>query len=320
MTKPKRLTSVLRWIVWGMCLWTSSLDAASLKGSVYMMMPWGSQPGQAGRFIPPPKGDGYPAGPIVFTLDSSGNLYLADLFNQRVQRIDRNHQAHVLESFGKDATLSGIDVAEGKMFVIGDFGKSGSDRASKLIVGGVDSQATQEFDLNRLGIKSPQDIQTENSRSLFISDNQGLKTTRLEPSWKIVERVIDKKLFWLRSRGLYRFELKPNGTAVLSTDGKELTDYEGKVEVVGVNSKGVLYTLRDKAPGDQLPDIWLMGLSPSGQEKFQIHITEKIDAQLLDPRRFWEVRVARVGPDDAIYVMGDPEDDQFRIYRYEVKE
>ena len=71
---------------------------------------------------------------------------------------------------------------------------------------------------------------------------------------------------------------------------------------------------------DQAPDVWLVGLSPNSQAKFQVHVTEKKDALLLDPKRFWEIRVARMGSDNAIYVMGDPEDDQFKIYRFDMEQ
>ena len=303
------------------------LQAASLKETVYLTLPWGEPPCQASRSVPHPQaGDYETAGPVAFAIGEDGKVYLSDLQAFRVQVFSRDASLLYLIQFATSPPDLVEDIGvdqRGHMYLLGDFSEAGKDRKGQLRIYGPEFHLTQALDLSALGIRSPLYLEVGSKQDVFIQDNANFRTFEMTLSGQIVRQVDDdERICWLASQGFFSFKETKNALQVYSLQGHLLREYpesRNDTSVIGVDRLGTLYLAYKKsAQAGSPPGLWVEGFRQDGKVLLSIPITEQPARTLLDPGRLWQIRAARIGPDGAIYAMGNPEDDRFRIYRYQI--
>lgn len=308
----------------GITILFSPLGAATLEGQLYLDLPWGNEPGQIGRSLPNPKQeDAETAGPVSFAVDRSGNVYISDLQCFRVQVFDSQGSLKKLLPFSEERGeyVEALDVgASGQLYMLGSFGWTKDRRLNEqLRIYDVKTGTPSRIvDLLAKGLRLPLHLERGNAQELFIQDNATFLTSELDQEGKIITQIPDERLFWLASRGLYGFQEKQEQVKVYAHFGKYLGSYSGDRDdfsVLGVDSVGQLYVVYRNHEKERTSLVHLEMLSQEGP-LFSVPLTEEPAKSMLDPHRLWDGRVARMGPDGAIYVMNSPEEERFHLYRF----
>lgn len=301
------------------------LEAVALQERIYLELPWGDQPEQISRSLPNPKQDDVEAaGPVSFAIGRAGDVYISDLQEQfRVQIFDHEGQLKKLLPFSqeKGEYVESLEVdATGRVYMLGSFGWTADHKLNGRlrIYDPPQWNVAQTIDLQAKGLWLPLDLELGQDQEMFIQDNATFLTAELDKNANILVRIPDDRLFWLASRGLYGFQHKNGQVTVYAHYGQRLGRYLGDqadFTVAGVDPEGNLYVIyrsQEKGP------LTLAVLSQKGP-LFSVPLTTPLAKQMLDPGRQWDGRVIRMGPDGAIYAMGPPEDNKFRIYRFQVQ-
>jgi hypothetical protein len=300
------------------------LEAATLRESIYMTLAWGDAPGQAGHWMPPKGGndEGEWSGPDSFAINVNGDIGLVDSINERLQILSLNASVRQSLSFHSlGASIDDIDADEGgQWFLVGQLEEKKRESWLWNLLPG--RPPDKVMNLTALGLRFPLNLEVGWMRHILVQDNHDFVTYELSLATPTVlsKNADDDRLLFLAGRGLYTFRRVDERIEIhRSEDGKELAVYpdgERTFSVIGVSRPGTLFVLY------QVPrssSSVLEGLSSSGQKVFSIPLADRETISRLTPTRLAGMRNVRVGPDGFIYAMGNLQDDQFRIYRYEMK-
>ncbi len=198
------------------------------KGNLYIADSWGHRVRRvdavtkiittiAGTGTPGYNGDNIPADsaqlndPCGLALDSSGNLYIADIFNSRIRKIDANT--------GIISTYAG----NGR---IGFFGDGGLADTSTL--------------------KYPGYICFDNRNNLIISDGQNWRIRKVDAITHIITTIAGNGIFGYNGDGINAdsAEIKwPEGIAYSKTNNGTLYIAERPSRLRSVDASGIIHTV-----------------------------------------------------------------------------
>jgi hypothetical protein len=289
--------------------------SASLARRQVLNVPWGNAAGQVGRHLKAGVEDGN-AGPVDFMIDKTEEVYVADLFNRRIDVFNARSDLDriILLPDSKKDIIQSISAADQKVFALVLRGPGKPD--AHVLEWDTSNKLVQDLSLKALGILLPLYLERSPEGDFFIQDNMSFITWRLDATGKILGQIPDdERLMGLASQGRYRFVVKDYTVQILSNDGQLLATYwgdKGHLQILGTDESGALYILYEKEQGH----LGLDKLSPDGKRLVSITISDPFDKALLDPDRFFSFRPGRIAPDGTLYIMSEPTGSDFKIFAY----
>jgi hypothetical protein len=301
---------------------SSCVQAATLQERIYLALPWGPETAQVARWTPKPQDEDQElGGPVDFTIGSDGSVALISNLDTTLKVFTSSgtlSQSLLFNRTNPDR-LEGVSRdASGRLALVGLFGPWPHGALEQLRLFKPNLQPDQTINLTTLGVRSALAVEWGTDDHVFIQDNGDFKTWEIRVPNQVIKKVDDENLAWLCSQGRYLFQYNAGRMTVYSLAGRPLAEYpdNGKdLRFIGVTPAGLLYVLfRDPQKG-----LLLEGLTLEGVKSFSVPVVGSHSQAVLDPDRPHDLRNWRVGFDGAVYATGDPAEDKFRIYRYEIE-
>ncbi len=297
--------------------------AASLKESIYLDLAWGKAAGQMGHSTPGKGQDdeGEWAGPTSFAVSAQGDVGVIDMVNERVQILSKDGKVRGVLPF--KYSLSWVDDIDadtsGRWFLLADREAAGLSREHGIWRYVSSEIPAKMIDLKLSGIQMPLNLELGQNKDLLVQDNHSFTTYRIDFTGHVLDKKADDdRLFYLASKGLYTVGRDKEMIRIQSKEGTTIAHYadvSDTFSVLGLSRSGALIILVEGPAATYT----LEGLAMRGEKVFSISFQDTPLFRRITPTRIAGLRNVRVGPDGALYAMGKPEDDRFRIYRYQIE-